>query len=444
MQHLCNLVSAYRVVTLTGPGGIGKTVLSAAVTRRIFPKFEGDACFVELASLSDPELVPSAVAGALGLRLGGGEITPALVADAIGSKKVLLVLDNCEHVVDAAANFVEILVRACPRCTILLTSREVLRVDGEYVYRVPPLEVPAEDDEDLGSILSRSAVGTLCHKGKSSRLLTSRRTLTIFRRCPRSAGASTAYPSRSSLPRPAPPRSAFNRWPWVLSDRFALLTGGRRTALPRHQTLRAVLNWSYDLLPEQEQRLLRCLSIFPGGFTLDAAVAVMGAGLDASAVTDGVANLVFKSLVSVSQSENVPRWRLLETTRAYAIGKLEESGEALQTARRHAEYYLALFDLFAKGNQLQAALDNLGAYRREIDNFRAALNWAFSDDGDRAIGVALAAARADFWVAVSLLAEFLRMVGQGAGAVRQRRGNTARDDPAMQPRHVADLYQRHG
>ncbi len=166
VQHLCNLVSAYRVVTLTGPGGIGKTVLSAAVTRRIFPTLEGDAWFVELASLSDPELVPSAVASTLRLQLSGGEIRPGLVADAIGNRKVLLVLDNCEHVVDAAANFVDILVRACPRCTVLSTSREILRVEGECVYRVPPLEVPAEDDEDSASILSRSAVELFVTRAK--------------------------------------------------------------------------------------------------------------------------------------------------------------------------------------------------------------------------------------------------------------------------------------
>ncbi len=421
VQHLCNLVSAYRVVTLTGPGGIGKTVLSAAVTRRIFPTFEGDAWFVELASLPDPELVPSAVAGALGLQLGGGEITPALVAASIGSKKVLLVLDNCEHVVDAAANFVEILVRACPRCTILSTSREVLRVDGECVYRVPPLEVPGEDEEDSASILSRSAVELFVTRAKardsdfSPHANNLPATSSICRRLDGIPLAIEFAAARAAA-------LGVQQVAAGLSDRFALLTGGRRTALPRHQTLRAVLNWSYDLLPEREQRLLRCLSIFPAGFTLDAAVAVVGAGLDASAVTEGIANLVFKSLVSLSQSETVPRWRLLETTRAYAFGKLEESGEASQTARRHAEFYLTLFALFATEDQLQAAIDDLGAYRREIDNFRAALNWAFSADGDTTIGVALAAAGADFWVAVSRVAEScewsdkaLAQIGSAAG-----------------------------
>jgi non-specific serine/threonine protein kinase len=421
VQHLCNLVSAYRVVTLTGPGGIGKTVLSAAVTRRIFPTFEGDAWFVELASLSDPELLPTAVAGALGLQLGRGATTPALVAGAIGDKKVLLVLDNCEHLVDAAANFVEMLVRACPRCAILSTSREVLRVDGECVYRVPPLEVPAEDDEDSASILSRSSVELFLARAKARDSDFSPRTndlpvtSSICRRLdgiPLAIEFAAAQAAALGVQRVAA----------GLSDRFALLTGGRRAALPRHQTLRAVLNWSYDLLPEREQRLLRCLSIFPGGFTLDAAVAVMGAGLDASAVTEGIANLVFKSLVSLSQSDTVPRWRLLETTRAYAFGKLEETSEASQTARRDAEFYVGLFTLFAAENQLHAAIDDLGTYRREIDNFRAALNWAFSVDGDTTIGVALAAAGADFWVAVSLVAESCEWSGKALAQIGSAAG----------------------
>jgi non-specific serine/threonine protein kinase len=421
VQHLGNLVSAYRVVTLTGPGGIGKTVLSAAVTRRIFPTLEGDAWFVELASLSDPELVPSAVASTLGLQLGGGEITPGLVADAIGSRKVLLVLDNCEHVVDAAANFVEVLVRACPRCTILSTSREVLRVDGECVYRVPPLEAPAEDDEDPASILSRSAVELFVTRARA-------RDSDFSPHADDLPAASSICRRLDGMPLAiefAAARAAALGVQQVaigLSDRFALLTGGRRTALPRHQTLRAVLNWSYELLPEGEQRLLRCLSIFPAGFTLDAAVAIMGNRLDASAVTEGIANLVLKSLVSLGQSETVPRWRLLETTRAYAFEKLEESGEAAETARRHAEFYLALFAVFATENQLQAAIDDLGTYRREIDNYRAALNWAFSADGDAAIGVALAAAGADFWVAVSLVAESCEWSGKALARIGSAAG----------------------
>ena len=141
VQHLGGLLSAYRVVTLTGPGGIGKTRLALEVARGLFPSFQGDVRLVELVSLSDPDLVPSAVAGGLGLKLGG-EISAELVARAIGAQKLLLVLDNCEHVIDAAAKLAETIVRMCPRTTILATSREILKIEGEYVYRVPPLDVP--------------------------------------------------------------------------------------------------------------------------------------------------------------------------------------------------------------------------------------------------------------------------------------------------------------
>jgi non-specific serine/threonine protein kinase len=158
VQHLQDLLSAYRVVTLTGPGGIGKTVLALEVARNLFPTFQGDVLLVELGSLSDPSLVPSAAAGVLGLNLGSDAISAEAVARAIGSKKLLLVLDNCEHVVDAAATFAETVVRLCPRATVLATSRELLRIEGECVYRVPPLEVPPEHSEDPSDVLQHSAV----------------------------------------------------------------------------------------------------------------------------------------------------------------------------------------------------------------------------------------------------------------------------------------------
>ena len=160
VQHLRDLLSAYRVVTLAGPGGIGKSVLALEVALRLFPTFEGDAWFVELVSLSDPGLVPSAIASTLGLKLGGGEISPHAVARAIGDKKVLLILDNCEHVIDAAASMAETLVRLCPRTTVLATSREVLRIVGEYLYHVAPLDVPSPDKEQSIDVLEHSAVGS--------------------------------------------------------------------------------------------------------------------------------------------------------------------------------------------------------------------------------------------------------------------------------------------
>src|SRR3981189_688124 len=157
VQHLRGLLSAYRVVTLTGAGGIGKTRLAFEVARGLFPSFQGDVRLVELVSLSDPGLVPSAVAGVLGLKLGGDEISAESVARAIGAQKLLLVLDNCEHVIDAAAQLAETVVRMCSRTTVLATSREILKIEGEYVYRVPPLDVPPQHEE-AGNIVAHSAV----------------------------------------------------------------------------------------------------------------------------------------------------------------------------------------------------------------------------------------------------------------------------------------------
>src|SRR5271169_3955065 len=169
LQHLRDLLSAYRAVTLTGPGGIGKTALALEVARSLLPNFQGDGWLIELAPLSDPRLVPSAVAGVLGLKLGGDEISPESVARAIGGRKLLLVLDNCEHVIDATASFAETLARLCSRTTILATSREVLRIEGEYVYCVPLFGVPPEHQEESGHVLEHSAVQLLINRTKALR-----------------------------------------------------------------------------------------------------------------------------------------------------------------------------------------------------------------------------------------------------------------------------------
>ena len=202
-----------------------------------------------------------------------------------------------------------------------------------------------------------------------------------------------------------------------LHDRFVLLTSGRRTALPRHRTLRAVLDWSYELLPEAEQSLLRHLAIFSGGFTVEAAAAVVNDGTgDPASVMDGVGNLVTKSLVTLDR-DAASRWYLLETTRVYGLEKLDDSGEARQAARRQAEFCLALFAPFGTEAQLQAALAVLARYRFEIDNLRAVLNWAFSPGGDAVLGVRLAATAADFWAAASLVPEACERAGKALAQI---------------------------
>jgi predicted ATPase/DNA-binding winged helix-turn-helix (wHTH) protein len=410
VQHLLDLLSAYRVVTLTGPGGIGKTALALEVARSLFPIFHGDCWFVELVSLSDPGLVPSAVAGVLGLKPGGGTISPEAIASAIGDNKVLLVLDNCEHLVDAAAKLVEAVVRLCPLTSILVTSREALRIDGETNYRVPPLDVPTKKQDDLSTVLGHSAVKLFiarttalhfdfspCEKNLSA----------IAAICRRLDGIPLAIEFAAARAATLGPQQVASR----LDDRFALLTGGRRTALPRHQTLRATLDWSYQLLPEVERRLLRFVAVFPAKFTLEAATAVMqdaeGGG---SNVMDALANLVTKSLVVLDGSDAVSRWRLLETTRAYALEKLAENGEADQAARRHATFFRDLFVGHEPASGAKPATERMPVYLREINNVRAALDWALPPGaersaGDIAIGVAITAAYVPVWIHLSLMVE---------------------------------------
>jgi predicted ATPase/DNA-binding winged helix-turn-helix (wHTH) protein len=405
VHRLRDLLSAYRVVTVTGPGGIGKTALALEVARRLLSEFDDGAWFVELAPLSDPDLVPSVVAGVLGLKLGGEEISAAALTRAIGDQKLLLLLDNCEHVIDAVATLAEMFVRSCPRTTILATSREVFRIDGEFVYRVPPLEVPAIGLEDPDHILRHSAVELFVARAKelgsdfSSDAESLPATAAICRHL-------DGIPLAVELAAACAAMLGVQQVAGGLHDRFALLTRGRRTALPRHRTLRATLDWSHGLLPEAERLLLRRLAIFPAGFTLDAAAAVMNdTGIDASAVTDGIANLVAKSLIMLDKPDGPTRWYLLETTRAYALEKLAEAGEASTAARHHAQYHRDLFEHAETEWEARPTAEWLADYGRQIDNLRAALHWGFSPGGDASIGVALTAAAVPLWMHLSLLDE---------------------------------------
>jgi predicted ATPase/DNA-binding winged helix-turn-helix (wHTH) protein len=403
-QFVRDLVSAYRVVTLTGPGGIGKTVLAVKAVRYLLPDFEDGGWLVELASLSDPSLVPSTVASTLGLKLAG-EISAESVARAVAGRHLLLVLDNCEHVIDAVANLAETLTRLCPRTTIVATSREVLRIDGESVYRVPPLDVPALEHAGPDYIMQYTAVELFVARTKALNAgfsPTAENLASIATICRHLDGIPLAIELAAA-------RAALLSVQGVvagLRDRFTLLTAGRRTALPRHRTLRATLDWSYELLPDTERRLLRRLGVLAGGFTIDAVTAVMtDTGFDASAVLDGIANLVAKSWVALDKSGVGARWTLLETIRAYALEKLAEHAEADITARHHASYFRDLFTPQARGARSSLSDEDLARRVREIDNVRAALDWSFSSTGDQEIGVDLTAAYSPVWQHLSLMRE---------------------------------------
>jgi predicted ATPase/DNA-binding winged helix-turn-helix (wHTH) protein len=404
MQRLKDLVTAYRAVTLAGPGGIGKTTLAIQLARDLCDEFEHGAWLVELASLSDEALAPSAVAGVLELKLGGERVTAESLARGIGDQHILLVLDNCEHLIDAVATLVEAVMRVCPRATILTTSREVMQIQGESVYRVPALDVPALEQEAPHNILGHSAVELFVTRAKALDTGFSPQPedlRSIAEICRHLDGIPLAIEFAAA-------RAAFVGTHQVatdLRDRFALLASGRRTAIPRHRTLRAALDWSYQLLSKEEQNLLRHLAVFPAGFTFEAAQAMGGIGRGGRSIVEDLSSLVSKSLCERVDSTPMTRWRLLETIRAYALEKLTENGEYPVAARRHAEYLRDLVSPVVASPSVWLSRDDVARCGRELDSVRAALDWAFSPDGDAEIGARLTAAFAPIWQRLSLVGE---------------------------------------
>ena len=405
VAEVTELLGAHRLVTLIGAGGIGKTRLGLEAARQLLPAHADGVWVAELAPLSDPGLVPVTVAAALGLRLPTGAEVPERVASALGSKRVLLVLDNCEHVIEAAARMAEALLRANPHVRVMATSREPLRAPGEYVYRVLSLQVPAEGTEGHQDLLETAAVQLFVARAQAldRRFSVDPRTAALAGAvCRRLDGIPLAIELAAARTATLGIEGLASR----LDDRFRLLTGGHRTALPRHQTLRATLDWSYELLPVVERTVLRRLAVFAGPFRLEAAGAVAtAADLDAAAVVDSVTNLAAKSLVVVEAAGAVTRYRLLETMRAYALEKLTESGELDHVARRHAEYFRNVLDRAETVLETRSTAEWLAVYGRQIDNLRTALDWAFSARGDTSIGVALTVAAVPLWFQQSLLVE---------------------------------------
>jgi predicted ATPase/DNA-binding winged helix-turn-helix (wHTH) protein len=431
LREVARLSTAHRLLTLTGAGGIGKTRLARAGARHLLPQFADGVWIAELAPLSDPGLVPATVAKAVGLELPGGEISRERVANALARNQILLVLDNCEHVIDAAAGMVEELLRASLGARVIATSREPLRAEGEWLYVVPPLSVPPADEIDVmryGAVqLFAARMGATDSDFSPDGPLAA----TVAAICRRLDGIPLAIElaaSRAAL-------LGIEELAARLDDRFRLLTGGRRTALPRHQTLLATLDWSYDLLPESERIVLRRLAIFAGAFPLEAAIAIAASTeLPASDVIDCVTNLVAKSLVTANFTGAASQYLLLETTRAYALERLTGSGELEETAGRHVEYHRDLFERAEAELETRSAKEWLAAYGGRIDDVRVALDWAFAPSRDASVGVALTAASAPLWMHLSLLDECRERVERAISV----------SGPDLDPRLEMQLYEALG
>jgi predicted ATPase/DNA-binding winged helix-turn-helix (wHTH) protein len=438
LAEILNLAAAQRLVTLTGAGGMGKTRVALAMAHELLPHFTDGVWLAEFSPVSDPSLVPTTVAAAVGLEFGTGEVSAQRVAQALADRRLLLVLDTCEHVIDDAAAIAEAVLRAGPAVRIIATSREPLRAEGEWVYPVPPLAVPAADARDDDDLLRYGAVRLFVERARAAEahFMPGRRlTAMIAAICRRLEGIPLAIELAAARASALGVEALAAR----LDDRLQLLTGGRRTALPRHQTLRATLDWSYALLAEPERVLLRRLAIFAGPFSLDAATAVaVSPELAESGAIEGLSSLVAKSLVG-AEIEGAARYRLLDTTRAYALETLDERGERERIARRHAEYYRDLFDRAELEWERRPAADWLADYGRQIDNLRAALDWAFSPRGDALVGAALTAAAVPLWMQLSLMEECRGRVEQALAALGSAADRGARREMKLHAALAASL-----
>ena len=400
------LISGSRLVTLTGPGGAGKTRLGLQVAAGLLDGARDGVWFADLAPVGDPDLVAVAVADVLGVRLEPGRPVVNSLAEAMGERRLLVVLDNCEHVIGACAKLADALLRGCPGLVLLATSREPLGIDGERVYRVPSLGVPAEGDGPA-AIRASEAVRLLADRIAQHGVMVDwdeQTAAAIGRICRRLDGIPLALELAAARLRVMPAGELEAR----LGERFALRTGGSRAAPPRQQTLSAMVGWSWELLTDAERAVLARLSTFAGGFGLAAAETVAaGPDVPAGEVLGLLGALVDKSLVQFGDPGAGPgRYRLLETIRQYAAGRLEALGPAAADATRmaHRDYYLALAE--AAGPHLVSAdqaawLDRLDS---ELGNLRAAIAFSQTLPGPEA-GLRLAAGLRVYWRARGHAAE---------------------------------------
>jgi predicted ATPase/DNA-binding CsgD family transcriptional regulator len=390
-------LSAARLVSLVGPGGVGKTRLAIRIATDLGRGFSGGAWLVELAELRDPALVGNAVLAALDLRDQAATEPAALLRSYLRDKEVLLVLDNCEHLLDAAAQLVSDVIAAAAGVRVIATSREPLSVAGEHVLPLPPLQLPSPDPaEPLAHLRQNEAVMLFIERAgaaSGSFELTASNQEAVVEVCRRLDGLPLAIELAAVRTRALNPEQIRDR----LNDRFGLLTGGSRAALPRHQTLRTTIEWSYDLLAPVERILLTRLCVFAGRFTLDDVDAVCCSDdLPTTQVLDHLSSLLDKSLVIKEDAPGAACYRLHETMREYARLTLREDGDEAAIERRCADYYLSQCQRFAVEGRYRL-LEWLPWMELQIDNIRAVLRRSLDQD-DAGRGIELATYLMRYWI----------------------------------------------
>src|SRR5882762_4335775 len=425
LPALRSLIESHKLVTVVGAGGIGKTALAQALAHQLRGSFEDGVWLVELAPLADASLVAATVAAVLRITLGADAQIESL-AKALSTSRMLIVLDNCEHLLHAVAELASALQRAAPNVQLLATSQEPLKVAQEHAYRLGALALPS--DAGIESAWQSGAVVLFEARARAAQprfALSEHNVAAVVDICRHLDGIALAI----ELAAARVPLLGVDGLRARLDERFSVLTGGARLALRRHQTLRAALDWSHGLLTTDEQSVFRRLGVFAGSFGLDSAQRVAADDrIDEWVVLDQLGALVDKSLVVADMGE-APRYRLLETSRAFALEKLQRAGEAEVVLRRHAEAVLAVFEGSLKDEYLLSTQARLERYLRDLDNARAALDWSAGAGGDAQLQIALTGAIAWIWVSA----------GQRPEGLRRTRWAMARIEPATAPHLEARL-----
>ena len=406
LDQLDGLIAGSRLLTLTGVGGTGKTRTALELAARNLERFPDGAWLVDLSRVRDSTLMAAEVANALGMLSGAPSQEPTALEEWLGecllARRLLLVIDNCEHLVEATARLAHLLLSRAPDITILATSREMLGLPGEVVFPLPPLSLPAADATRPEQLALSDAVSLFCERGQAAQPgfgLSDANAGAVAQICRRLDGIPLALELAAARLRVLGAQQVAQR----LDQRFQLLTDSGRTAVARHQTLRAAVDWSYDLLPPSEQAALRRLSVFPGTFDLEAAEVVVGEvptepGLGFP-VLDLISRLVEKSLVLVEESGDQVRYRLLETLRDYGVTRLAEAGETEATQRRHRDFFLSLADdWFKQAGGISFRWTEPWTRGGEIEqnNYRAALEWSITR-GEHAPAIRMLAALWPYW-----------------------------------------------